>query len=94
MITIRLLGGAKKAVDKAFVELDRPEATVSEVLQFLTSIAAEPRLLQRPGNLIVAVNGVDSAALSGEETVARTGDTVTVVTVVHGGSDSGSSPRG
>lgn len=91
MITIRLLGGAKKAVGKAFVELDRPKATVSEVLQFLTSIAAEPRLLQRPGNLIVAVNGVDSAALSGEETVAKAGDTVTVVTVVHGGS---SSPRG
>lgn len=87
MITIRLLGGAKKAVGKALVELDRSESTVSEVLQFLMSIAAEPRLL-RPGNLIVAVNGVDSAALLGEETVAKAGDTVTVVTVVHGGSSS------
>jgi molybdopterin converting factor small subunit len=85
MITVRLLGGAKKAVGRPLVELDLSESTVSKVLQFLTSMAAEPRLLQ-PGNLIIAVNGVDSAAMQGGKTVVKDGDTVTVVTVVHGGS--------
>jgi molybdopterin converting factor small subunit len=84
MIAIRLLGGAKKAVGRPLVELDRNSATVSEILNFLQSMSSEPRLLQ-PGNLIIAVNGVDSAATAGASTVAKDGDEVTVVTVVHGG---------
>lgn len=84
MIAIRLLGGAKKAVGRPLVELDRDAATVSEILQFLQGISSEPRLLQ-PGNLIVAVNGVDSTAVAGADTVTKSGDEVTVVTVVHGG---------
>jgi tRNA threonylcarbamoyladenosine modification (KEOPS) complex Cgi121 subunit/molybdopterin converting factor small subunit len=86
MITIRLLGGAKKAVGKPAVNLDRQSASVAEILQFLTSISTDARLLQ-PNNLIVAVNGVDSTALQGQNTVAKSDDTVTIVTVVHGGTD-------
>jgi len=86
MITIRLLGGAKKAVGKPAVNIEKPSASVSEILKFLQDISADSRLLQ-PNNLIVAVNGVDSAALQGENTVAKSGDTVTIVTVVHGGAD-------
>ena len=85
MITIRLLGGAKKALGgKASVQFEKPNATVFELLEFLQNQASERRLLN-PGNLIIAVNGVDSAALSGMETVVKSGDTITVVTVVHGG---------
>jgi tRNA threonylcarbamoyladenosine modification (KEOPS) complex Cgi121 subunit/molybdopterin converting factor small subunit len=86
MISIRLLGGAKKAVGRPSVDFDKPSASVGEILQFLSGISADPRLLQT-NNLIVAVNGVDSAALDGKQTVAKSGDTVTVVTVVHGGAD-------
>lgn len=86
MITIRLLGGAKKAVGKPAVDFDRPSASVAEILQFLTATATDARLLQ-PNNLIVAVNGIDSAALQGQGTMTKSGDTVTVVTVVHGGAN-------
>jgi len=84
MITIRLLGGAKKAVGKSSVSLDRPAASVAEILQFLASISTDTRILQ-PNNLIIALNGVDSSALQDRQTVAKSGDTVTIVTVVHGG---------
>lgn len=86
MITIRLLGGAKKAVGKPAVNLDRLSASVSDILDFLTTISAEPRLLQR-SNLIVTLNDVDSASLHGHNTMVKSGDTVTIVTVVHGGMD-------
>ena len=86
MIAIRLLGGARKAVGKPAVDLDRQSASVAEILDFLTGISVDARLLQ-PNNLIIAVNGVDSAALRGQHTLARRGDTVTIVTVVHGGAD-------
>jgi sulfur-carrier protein len=86
MINIRLLGGAKKAVGKPAVNLDRPRASVSDILDFLTTISAEPHLLQR-NNLIITLNDVDSASLHGNKTMAKSGDTVTIVTVVHGGMD-------
>ena len=84
MITIRLLGGAKKAVGRAAVNLDRPCASVSDILDFLTTISVEPHILQR-SNLIIALNDVDSASLQGNNTLVKSGDTVKIVTVVHGG---------
>ena len=86
MITIRLLGGVKKAVGKPAVNLDRPSASVSDILDFLTTISAEPRLLHRK-NLIITLNDVDSASLQGHNTIVKSGDTVKIVTVVHGGMD-------
>jgi tRNA threonylcarbamoyladenosine modification (KEOPS) complex Cgi121 subunit/molybdopterin converting factor small subunit len=84
MITIRLLGGAKKAVGKPAVNLDRPSASISDILDYLTTISTEPHLLQR-SNLIIALNDVDSASLQGNNTLVKSGDTVKIVTVVHGG---------
>ncbi len=84
MITIRLLGGAKKAVGRAAVNLDRSSASVSDILDFLTTISVEPHILQR-SNLIIALNDVDSASLQGNNTLVKSGDTVKIVTVVHGG---------
>ncbi|MDQ4051030.1 MAG: MoaD/ThiS family protein [Thermoproteota archaeon] len=84
MITIRLLGGAKKAVGRPSVNLDRSSASISDILDYLTTISIEPHLLQRT-NLIIALNDVDSASLQGNNTLAKSGDTVKIVTVVHGG---------
>jgi molybdopterin synthase sulfur carrier subunit len=86
MITIRLLGGAKKAVGKPAVNFDRSSASVSDILKFLTTISSQPRLLQ-PSNLIITLNGIDSASLRGHNTLVKSGDTVTIVTVVHGGTN-------
>lgn len=85
MITVRLLGGAKRALGgRTSLQLDKPTATISEVLQFLKNNSSDPRLLD-PVNLIVAVNGIDSAAIGGHDTTVSSGDVITVVTVVHGG---------
>lgn len=86
MITIRLLGGAKKAVGEPSVNLERASASISDILEYLTTISSHPRLLQ-PNNLIVTLNGIDSALLDGHSTMAKSGDTVTIVTVVHGGTN-------
>lgn len=83
MITLKLLGGAKKAVGRPSVDLERKSASVPEILDFLNGVAVEPRLLQRT-NLIVAINGVDSLSL-GDSAQAVDGDVVTIVPVVHGG---------
>ena len=86
MITIRLIGGAKKAVGKPAISFDRTNASVLEVLEFLKSIAVESRLLQ-PNNLIITLNGIDCASLQRHKTMVKSGDIVTIVPVVHGGAD-------
>lgn len=62
-----------------------PVVKVSYVMDLLRKNAAEPSKLNFD-NIIVAVNGVDCSLLGGREASAKTGDEVTVVSIVHGGS--------
>ncbi|MCC2648805.1 MAG: hypothetical protein K0S67_1810 [Nitrososphaeraceae archaeon] len=84
LITINLLGGAKKIIGTSSIVFYRPTASISEILAFLQENALEPKILDST-NLLIAVNGIESSALSGNDTVAKTGDIITIVSVVHGG---------
>lgn len=86
MITIQLLGGAKKAVGQSCVILDRSSASIAEILKLLKDRAVQPKILD-PSNILVTLNGADSAMLRGDDTTVKTGDIVTIVTIVHGGND-------
>ena len=86
MITIQLLGGAKKAVGQSYVSLNRSSASIAEILKLLKDRAVQPKILD-PSNILVTLNGADSAMLRGDDTTVKTGDIVTIVTVVHGGND-------
>jgi molybdopterin synthase sulfur carrier subunit len=85
MIKLKLLGGVKKAVGKPSVLLEEASISISEILTLLQRNVKEPRLLS-PNNILVAINGIESSSLDGTDTVVESGDTVTIVTVVHGGS--------
>lgn len=85
MIKLKLLGGVKKAVGKSSVILEEASISISEILTLLQRNVKEPRLLS-PNNILVAINGIESSSLDGTDTVVESGDSVTIVTVVHGGS--------
>lgn len=85
MIAIELLGGAKKAIGKSMVILEQQISSLSEILVYLQNNAVKPSILD-PKNILIAINGVDSSVLNGYKTKVKTGDVVTVVTIVHGGS--------
>jgi molybdopterin converting factor small subunit len=84
MINVKLLGGVKKAVGKPSISLDQPSLSISELLILLRRDAKQPGVLSS-NNILIAVNGVESSSLDGNATVVESGDTVTIVTVVHGG---------
>jgi molybdopterin converting factor small subunit len=84
MIKLELLGGVKKAVGKPSVILEQASLSISEILMLLQRNVKEPRVLT-PNNILVAVNGIESSSLNGTNTVVESGDTVTIVTVAHGG---------
>ena len=84
MITINLLGGTKKIVGTSSLVFNRSIASISEILEFLQKNAVEAKILD-VNNILIAVNGIESSALSGNDTIAKTGDVITIVSVVHGG---------
>ena len=84
LITINFLGGAKKIVGTSSLVFNRSFASISEILAFVQQNAVDPNILN-VNNILIAVNGIESSALSGNDTVAKTGDVITIVSVVHGG---------
>jgi sulfur-carrier protein len=84
LIDIKLLGGVKKAAGRSTLVLDRHVASISEILKFLKDNVGESKNLDAD-NILVTINGADSSMLSRDENIIKTGDTVTIVTIVHGG---------
>ncbi len=85
MIIVKLLGGARKSFSSDKLEIQSNDVTISALLDSLkVSIPTNlPQLDQ--DNILVAVNGVDSSALQGKNTLLKNGDVVSIIPVVHGG---------
>ena len=64
--------------------IDKSQSTVKEIIEELKNKAIEPKILNEK-NLMVSVNGIDSSVTGGKETVIKTGDVITIVTIIHGG---------
>ena len=85
MITIKLIGGAKKSFNSEQLQIDKFDISVNELLQLL--------LKTKPANtdfdvenILIAINGSDSSAMNGKNTIVHDGDTVSIIPVIHGGS--------
>jgi tRNA threonylcarbamoyladenosine modification (KEOPS) complex Cgi121 subunit/molybdopterin converting factor small subunit len=85
MITVKLLGGARKSFLSDKLEIQRDLVTISDLLEYLEkSIPKNLPSLDRT-NILVAVNGVDSSAFQGKGTLLKDGDVVSIIPLVHGG---------
>lgn len=91
MITVRLLGGARKALGSDSVEIDGDSATVGDILDMIESRTSGGLAAS---NVLVAVNGADSSAAGGRGAEVRAGDDVAVIPVVHGGAGAGARRAG
>ena len=84
MITLKLLGGVKFAIGKSSIVIDKSQSTVKEIIEELKNESRHTKILNEQ-NLIITVNGVDSSVTGGKETVIKSGDILTIVTIIHGG---------
>ncbi|MDW0151001.1 MAG: MoaD/ThiS family protein [Nitrososphaeraceae archaeon] len=84
MITLKLLGGVKFAMGKTSMVINKSQATVKEIIEELKNESRHTKILNEQ-NLIITVNGVDSSVTGGKETVIKSGDILTIVTIIHGG---------
>ena len=86
MIQVKFLGGAKKSFPEGSICIEKENLTVQELLDYL--------ILKKPtntpeldtANILIAINGADSSAVGGKSAKLNSGDQVTIIPVIHGGS--------
>lgn len=86
MITVRLLGGARRSFGSDSVDVGCGETTVGGLLGRLSRMVPPGAPPLDAAGVLVAVNGADSSAAGGAAAPVRPGDSVSIIPVVHGGS--------
>jgi len=86
MITVNFIGGARKSFQTDSIEITQNIDTISEMISHLISKKPENTPDFDGKNLLIAVNGVDSSALAGNNTHLNSGDVVNIIPIIHGGS--------
>ena len=85
MITVKLVGGAKKSFSTEKLELEKSNITIGELLDKILEIKPNNLPELDIENILIAVNGVDSSALDGKSTMIKNHDVVSIIPVIHGG---------
>ncbi len=84
MITVDLIGGIRKTAGFSTVNINVPNSDINEILSLLgREYDLENKI--KKNEIMIAINGVESSVLGGMEAKISSGDTVTILSVVHGG---------
>jgi len=86
MTTVNFTGGARKSFQTNSLEISENIHTISELITYLISQKPENTPDFDGKNLLIAVNGVDSSALNGNDTKLKSDDIVNIIPIIHGGS--------
>jgi molybdopterin synthase sulfur carrier subunit len=85
LITIKLLGGIKKTVGQSDLQIDPSlYTTVNDVLCFIQDNYKMKNEIKQ-SEVMIAINGIESSILGGNDAVVSSGDVITILSVVHGG---------
>ena len=85
MLSIKFLGSAKKSFGADSISIDLEDIPIKALLEYLLSIKPKDTITLDTKNILVAVNGVDSSALDGYDTILHQNDVVTIIPIIHGG---------
>jgi len=87
MVTVKFVGGAKKSFSTDQLELDINDVTIEKLLELLLEIQPKNTPTLDTKNILIAVNGADSSAMEGKMTLIKNSDLVSIIPVIHGGSN-------
>ena len=85
MITIKLLGGAKKTFSTDKLEIDDDEISVSKLIALLQEKIPKNLPQLDIKNMLIAINGIDSSTFKGLTTILKDGDVISIIPIIHGG---------
>ena len=81
------MGSLKKIFSTDSFTFDESNSTVQSVINYLIEKQPENSNEFDGKNIMIAINGKDSSALSGSETSIKSGDIITIIPIIHGGSN-------
>jgi hypothetical protein len=84
MIVIRLLGPIQKILNSKIMYLHKNETSIPELMSFLREKAMVPNNIDQK-NFVIAINGIESSLISQDDSAIKSGDTVTIASLIHGG---------
>lgn len=84
MITVDLLGGIRKTVGFSTVNINVTNSSINEILALLEKDYDLKNKIKED-EIMIAINGVESSVLGGRGAKISSGDTITILSVVHGG---------
>ena len=84
MITVDLVGGIRRTAGFSTVSINVTNSSINEILALLEKeYDLENKI--KENEIMIAINGVESSVLGGRGAKISSGDTVTILSVVHGG---------
>jgi len=86
MISVKLIGGAKKSFNSSHLEIPESEISIQELLDLLLKLKPHNSSDLDVENILIAINGSDSSAMDGKSTIVHDNDIVSIIPVIHGGS--------
>ena len=86
MIQIKFLGGAKKSFQSDSLTLYESDISLKDLLSLILQKQPSSTPTLDIKNILIAINGTDSSALQGRSTILKNNDTVSIIPVIHGGS--------
>jgi molybdopterin converting factor small subunit/tRNA threonylcarbamoyladenosine modification (KEOPS) complex Cgi121 subunit len=86
MITVKLVGGAKKSFSTEQLHIDKSDITIQKLLDLLLELKPADTPDLDTENILIAINGTDSSAMDGKSTMIKNNDLVSIIPVIHGGS--------
>jgi molybdopterin converting factor small subunit len=84
LITVDLLGGIRKTAGFSTVNINVTNSSINEILTLLEK-EYDLKNKIKEGEIMIAINGVESSVLGGRGAKISSGDTITILSVVHGG---------
>lgn len=87
MITVKFIGGAKKIFQTDETSISESNISINDLLQILSKIKPPNTENLDLDNTLIAINGADSASLDGLFTNLKDGDLVSLIPIIHGGSE-------
>ena len=84
MIKINLLGGIKKSIGQSKLQINEEYASINGIITYFEiNYYSNNKINER--DIMVSINGIESSVLCGYSAKVSSGDTVTILSIVHGG---------
>lgn len=87
MVTVNLVGGAKKLFSSEKLELEIDTITIENLLDLLLKIKPKNTPDLDTNNILIAINGADSSSMDGKKTLVKNSDLVSIIPIIHGGTN-------